>query len=157
METLIAPAINLAILIVMLAYFVRKPLQDFVKGRHTSIKEELKTVKEQLQQAQARNDELSSKLKAMDAEIEVLQSQLTQEVGAIKNRLLTEAQRHSAQIITDARSSADGLYEELRAKIYAEIGLKVIERSELLLKQRITQEDRDRIKKEFVKQVESSQ
>src|SRR3954469_20156344 len=109
MESLLAPIFNLLILIAILVYKLHKPVKDFVSLRHETIRGDLQSVRKELQQAQEKYDEFSSKLKAVDAEIVTLREQGQQETAALKQRILGESRRLSLNIISDAKTAAEGL------------------------------------------------
>lgn len=156
METLVAPLVNLVILIGLMAYYLRQPLRDFAKNRSVSIREELKTAKEELTIAQQKHAEFTSKLKAMDAEIVGLKNQAVQDAGAMKAKIVTEAQKMSANVVSDARNASVTLYSEFKGQMYSELAGRVLERAERILRERLTGDDRARITKEFTNQVEAS-
>lgn len=155
METLIAPSINLGILIVVLAYYLRAPLRAFIAGRHSAVRDEVAKVREMLQQAQDKHNEFSSKLKAIDVEITSLREQAKQDAQATKLRVLSEAQRLSSTIVSDARATAEGAFADLKRQLHVEIGTRAIDRAEALLRDRLTGDDRARIRNEFSSQVEA--
>src|SRR4051812_18986449 len=100
--TLIAPAINLAILVGFLAMKVKQPVKDMVRTRHATLRDELKTVQEKLATSQERYDEFTRKLKAMDAEITALREQAKQDARAAQERISTETKKIAASIVTEA-------------------------------------------------------
>jgi F0F1-type ATP synthase membrane subunit b/b' len=157
METLVAPTINLLCLLGFLAYYLRKPAKDFAKNRSVSIRGELEKVREELRIAQEKHREFSSKLKAMDAEVAALKNQAIQDAQAMKGRISAEAQKMAANIVSDARSASVVLYTEFKDQLYSELGLRVLDRAEKILSERLTGDDRARIRKEFATQVGATQ
>jgi F0F1-type ATP synthase membrane subunit b/b' len=157
MHELIFPTVNLAILIVLLAIYTKAPIRQFVSDRHRTLRDELQSVRELLVRAQSQYDEFTSKLKAMDAEIESLRSQAKQDASAMRSRVTAETQRLSATIVSDARASAQGLYAQLKAELFAEVGGKIVDRAEGLMRDRLTGDDRARIRQEFSSQLERAQ
>jgi F0F1-type ATP synthase membrane subunit b/b' len=157
MQTLIAPVVNLVILIGVMAYYLKQPLKAFAKDRHVSIRTELDTVRDQLRNAQAKHAEFSSKLRAMDAEIAGLKTQALQDAQILKTKVQAEAQRLSGNIIEDAKHAAVVLYAEFKVQLYSELGGHVLDRAEKILRERLTGDDRARIRKEFSNQVETMQ
>jgi F0F1-type ATP synthase membrane subunit b/b' len=136
---------------------LKAPTKNFVAQRHISIRDELQSVREQLRLAQEKYDEFSSKLKAIDAEIGSMREQSKQEANAIKQRLTAEARRGSSLVISDARNAASGLFNDLKGQLYGELSTRVLTRAETILKERLTGDDRARIRQEFSRQVESIQ
>lgn len=156
MQTLIAPLINLLILVALMVYYLREPLKEFAQNRAVSIREDLKTAKEQLTVAQQRYSEFTSKLRAVDAEVVSLKSSATQDAATMKSRIVADAQKISANVVSDARNAAVILYSEFKGQLYSELGGRVLDRAEAILKERLTGADRARIAQEFTNQVETS-
>jgi F-type H+-transporting ATPase subunit b len=153
MRELLFPFLNLVILIVIMVVYLREPLRAFVKTRHESLRDELQRVRTLLSQSQAKYEEFTGKLKAMEAEIVTLRDQAKQDAQSSKTRLIAEAQKLSTAIVNDARASAGGLYSSLRHELSAEVGKRVLDRAESLLKDRLTGDDRVRIRGEFSTQL----
>lgn len=157
METLVAPAINLAILVSILGYYLRQPLKGFVRTRHDTLRDEVERVGNQLKLAQAKFDEFSAKLKAIDAEVAALKEQARQDSEAMKVRVINDAKRLSQTIVTDARSSAQSVYVDLKNDLRRDLANRVLDKAEALLRSRLTGDDRIRIQREFSRQVERIQ
>ncbi|MGK5087232.1 ATP synthase F0 subunit B [Bdellovibrionota bacterium FG-2] len=157
METLISPAINFSILLGVLVYYLRQPLVDFVFNRHNSIRKELLEVRENLLEAQAKYEEFSSKLKSIESQAAVLRQQVHQDAQSARLRILSDAQRAASGVSADARVAAAGLYQELKGALYFELTQCVFTRVEGIIKERLTQEDRTRMREDFSKQVEAAQ
>ncbi len=157
METLVASTFNLVLLLAILFYKLRVPLRDFVEQRHHSIRSDIQTVQNQLRQAQEKYDEFSAKLNAINVEIDVLREQSKQDALAAHHRILSESHKMMGNVISDAKRAADGLYLELKTTLYAELSGKVLDRAEHLLRERLTGDDRVRMREEFSSQVERVQ
>ena len=157
METLIAPFINLLLLVGILVWKVREPLRNFVSARHISLRDELQKTGDQLRQAQERYDEFTAKLKAIEAEISALRDQARQDAEGMKLRVLSDAKRLAALIVSDARLAGETLFSDLRMQLTTEFANRVVEKAEGLLRVRLTGDDRVRIRREFSMQVEQIQ
>jgi F0F1-type ATP synthase membrane subunit b/b' len=157
MESLIAPLINLIVLIGILAYYLRAPLKAFAQERHHTIREELESVRNQLRGAKEKHEEFSSKIRAMDAEVAALKDQTLQDARAVHTKILIEAKTLSGNIVADAKTASRVLYAEFKGQLYSELGNHVLDRAEKLLRERLTGDDKARIRKEFSTQVETIQ
>ena len=153
MNTLIAPAINLGILIVVMVVYLRDPVCQFIEARHRSVGDEIKRVREMLRNSQEKHDEFSAKLKSISVEITALREQAKQDAQATKLRILSESQKTCGSIVSDARSAAEGLYSDLRSRLFSDVGQQVLNRAEVLMRERLTGDDKARIRKEFSSQV----
>jgi F-type H+-transporting ATPase subunit b len=154
MKTLIAPFVNVIILVCFLIYYCRKPLREFVKSRHSFIRDELQRVAEQLRLAQTQYDEFSAKLKAMETEIGQLRQLAQQDGDAMKLKILNDGRRVSGAVVTQARAAAASLFDDLKDEITRELSARVLVRAEAILQQRLQPEDRVQLRKEFVNNME---
>lgn len=157
MSSLIPSFVNFFILVGILAYSLRKPLAEFVKNRHSTLRDELAQVRQELQTAQEKYEEFSNKLKALNSEVAVLTEQTQQDTVAMAQRIASDSKRVSAQVIADAKNIADTLVADLRKDLYIELSSKVLARAEEILRDRLTHDDQARIQKEFSQQVEGIQ
>lgn len=154
MATLVWPAINLAVLVGIIGYLTRKPLKQFMKERRENVGAELIRVRELLQSARAKYDEFTAKLKAVDAEVTSLKAQIQSDATASKDRIVSSARSSSGAIVSDAKANADSVFKDLKNDLRAELGGRVIDRAEAILVDRLTGDDRARIRQEFSTEVE---
>ena len=155
--SLIAPFFNVTVLVGVLVYFLRKPISDFVSSRHAGLRDEVQRVSEQLRQSQSQFEEFSAKLKAIHAEISALREQAKQDAEATRARVVNDAKKLSAVILSDAKSSADAAFGDLKTQLRTELANRVLERAEALLRERLTSDERVRIRREFSSQLEKVQ
>jgi F0F1-type ATP synthase membrane subunit b/b' len=156
MRTLVLPFLNLAILVAIIVYKARGPFQELLLRRHESTRDGLRSVRDRLKGAHGKYEEFSAKLKTIDAEIAVLREQSHQDAQASRQRIAQEAQRLSAALAVDARSAAGSLFVDLRAQLRRELGERILERAEALLKARLTPENRGKIRREFSQALKGS-
>lgn len=157
MGGLVAPTINLAILIGILFYYLRDPVRAHVRDRHLTLRQEIDRVQELFRNAKSQHEEFTAKMNAIAAETTALREQMAQEAAAARQRLISDAQRLSMSIVSDARSAAQGLYAELKTQLSSELGSRIIDRAEAILRERLTGDDRMRIRQEFSREVETVQ
>ena len=157
MSTLIMPFINLAILLTFLGWKLKGPAREFVSGRHATLRDELASVREKLADAKSKLEEAGARLKAVEAEKAQLREEIRNQAKQTRTRIVAEAQRLAQQIVTDAHASAHSLAADFKAQLIDEMGQKILDRAEAMLRERVTRDDRVRIRQEFSRQVESSQ
>lgn len=157
MKALIWPIINVATLVGILVYTTRAPLREFLKTRRKSIGEELIRVRELMESAKTKYEEFTAKLKAIDAEVLSLNEQVRSDAERMRSRILADAKQNAGSIVSDARTSANALYGDLKNELRVELGMRVLARAEKLLVERLTGDDRVRIRREFSTQVERIQ
>lgn len=156
-SALALPAFNLAVLIGILVYFLRAPIRNMVQQRHENLRSELDAVREQLHAAQARHAELSAKLGAIDSELRSIREEGRQDAERLGKQLAEDAKRNAASIVSDAQAASKNLFNDLRAQLYNELGERVLNRAETMIRDRLTGEDRTKIRQDFARQLESVQ
>jgi len=154
MKHLLISTFNFSIFTAILVYLTRKPLMDFVAERKVLLARDLDDVRDRLRSAREKFDEYSAKLKAIDAEIAGYQQRTRAEAASTHAKIISEAKQTAGTVISDARTFSSAKMGELKAEISADLGAKVVERAEALLKQRLTKDDRVRLRKEFSSELE---
>lgn len=153
MHELLWPALNFLALIGMVSFYVRKPAKDFIEQRHLTLKQEVQGVRKSLKAAQDQADDLRAKMKSLDVEVAAIRDQGIQQAQALKLKTLSEAQRLSGVIVSDARNVADGLYGDLKMQLLREVGEKVTMRAEKMLQSRLTHDEKAKIRGDFSKSL----
>ena len=149
MKELILPAVNLGLLVAFFTYKLKTPVRDFIRVRAQTIRQAIQDARDLLATAQAKYQEFSAKLKAIDSEVTSLQAGARKDAEDRSARIVSGAKQLSGVILSDARSISQGLFEELRSDLRVELGRKVIERAERMLQQKLTGDDRVRLRREF--------
>ncbi len=144
---------NLAVLVGILFYYLKKPLRDWVFQRHHSTKKELEDVANLLKQAQKDTQDLQIKLRTLDQEVAALHEQYRSDAIEASARVLKEAQQLSSRIVADSSTAAQAMISDLRQQMLTEIGNRVLDRAETLLRDKLTRDDRVRIRQEFSQQM----
>ena len=157
MESLFWSTFNLLILVGFLVYKLRSPLREFVSQRHVLLRNEIQSVSDQLKNAEEKFEEFSARLKSVQNEASALREQSKQDASAMQQRILQDARRNAGIIVGDSKTVANGLYSQMASQLYSELSHRVLERGEKLLRERLTGDDRVRIRQEFSRQVESMQ
>ena len=153
MKELILPFFNFSILVGLLVYKGRKPVRDFVQGRHNEIAQQVQQASQGRADAEAKDRDAEAKLAGYEAERVSLQNQFASEAVSVKSRVLAEAQKLNARMISDARTTAEAMTKELKTELKAELASSVVSRAEALLTERLTQSDRVRMTEEFSAQM----
>lgn len=154
-SSLLYPFINFAILAGGLFFLLKNPTKSYVRGRHTSLKDELEQTQTKLTGAQRQYQEYSQRLSSMDAEITNLVQTVRTEAESAKVRILTDARRAADQIVIDSKRSAESMLAEFKNQVRVDLANQVITRTEAILKTKMTGDVREALKKDFSKQVES--
>jgi F-type H+-transporting ATPase subunit b len=152
---LVFAAINLGLLIALLVWKTKQPLRDYVAQRAEKLRHEVQSVSELLQKAKIQNEEFTAKLKAIDAEVISMRQTAQAEAEASKKRLIEDARRLAQVIVSDAKRAAEAAGHDLKIQLRAELANKVVQTAEAQIRQKLTGDDRARMRREFSRQVET--
>lgn len=153
-EELLFQLLNLGILLGAIIYFARKPVLEYFQGRHAQIKGDLETAAALLTEAEERNAEIQSKLAALQAEVEELQSQARTRAEEESQRILAEAQRSADRIQADATAAIDQELLRAQRELRAEAAGLAVDMAADILSQQVGDADRARLLDEFISRVE---
>lgn len=153
MEELKYQIINFVCFIVVLVYFVRKPLLDSIAKRHTDIKAAVEEARAQRVAAEKKLKELESKINALEAETATILSRATTDAEQMKNKIIEDAKKNAARMIADAESTAAGAVQDQKNEIKAEVVDKAIALAEKMIREKLSTDDQKRIVTEFGKAV----
>ncbi len=103
-------AVNFVIFVGLLVYFLRRPLKDFLANRRLSISSQLDESERLKTEAQARFDELDSRIAAFD-----------QEIADMLARVKTECELERGKAIANANAGAEMLREAAERGVAKEL------------------------------------
>ena len=147
--------LNFAILVGVLVWFAKKPLQEFLRKRTELIEKTLQEAKEARELAQEALAEIEERLKLKDREIEEILSRSRLSADKEKELLIQQGEQMGEKLLEQARNNID--YELGRAKesIKAEAVKIAMELAEKKLKERLTKEEQIRLIEESLARMET--
>ncbi|MDH3520117.1 MAG: ATP synthase F1 subunit delta [Myxococcales bacterium] len=98
--------LNVLMLLALLLYFARKPIQNFFSERRNRIRDEIKQASELRREAEERHSKWQRRLVDLEAELESIR-------GAARER----AEREREQILADARAAAQRIQSDAHMAI----------------------------------------
>ena len=101
--------LNFVLLFGGLAYLLRKPMGQFLKGRSVSIEKELKEAKESREEASGRLASVEARLSALDQDVEKLRLEAEEEGRTLHERIIEEARQDAERLKQFARQEIDSL------------------------------------------------
>jgi F0F1-type ATP synthase membrane subunit b/b' len=156
-KTLAFQFANLIIFVSIIYRFAKAPFLEFVKNRSLTLREQITEAKAKLQSAQEQYQEYRARLESMGAEVAALRSQNTQDVAAVTARIREDAAKQSQRIVAEARVAREASLEAAKGRLVGELGNLVLSRAEALIQERLTGDQRARIRREFSNQLEQIQ
>jgi len=151
---LIWRVINTVVLIVVLVYFLRKPLSTFFKERTAQIEKDLEEARAQRDKAELTVKEYEAKIAAMDKELRKMHAELGQAAQLEKDKVLANAQRMAAAVTEAARIAAEQEVRKAKVALQNEAVELAIQTAETLIREKIVEADHRRIVEDYLAKVE---
>lgn len=153
---LIPNFINFGILVGFLGYKLNQPFKNFVATRHSTIRTELGTVREQIKISQKQSADIDSKLKNFEGEVNQIRTQLAAEAKTTREKIVSNAKHQAQNIVQDAKTSSNTVLGEFQSGLVKEYGLRVINMAEKKVRSQVKQEHQSSIRRAFTTQMEMS-
>jgi F-type H+-transporting ATPase subunit b len=147
-------ALNLAILLAVLVYFARKPLQNFFAERRDQIRGDLDEAARLYEEAENRNREWQRKLADLQREVDQIRVDGRRRAEEDREAILAEAEAAAERIHRDAAAAVDHELRRAQGELRKEAALLATELAERILRERIGDADRERLIDEFITRVE---
>jgi len=145
--------LNFAVMFGLLAYFVTKPIRKGLSGRREEIAKTLEQAHKAQADAEAKFAEYDAKLSRAAVEIEEITANLQQEGKKERDKILAEAKETAAKIKADAQKTAAHEISKAQGALQKEAVRLAVKIADDLLKGKISDEDQDRLVKEYTEKV----
>jgi len=153
---LLFPILNLLILVAVLVYFGRKPILAFFADRRLQIRDDLQKAEGLKAEAEERFSTWQQKLADLDAELEGIRAGSRERAEAERKQILADATATAERIKADATAAIEQELRRSRAILHEEASDLAVELAGDLLRQQVTDSDRDRLVTEFIERIERS-
>ncbi len=153
---LLFPVLNFALLVGVIFYFARKPVQTFFAERRRAIHDELERAAELQRQAEERYAKWQRRLVDLERELEGIRRTSRERAEAERLHILADARSSAARIEQTARTAIEQELRRARAQLRDEASELAVELAAGLLRDQVTQADRDRLLDEFIARVEQT-
>ncbi|HTY22332.1 MAG TPA: ATP synthase F0 subunit B [Desulfomonilaceae bacterium] len=145
--------INAVALVGLLIYFLRKPLAKFFSERKAQISKDLEDAKQQRERAEALVREYEAKLAGMEKELEKLRDELRKSADAESAKITINAEKMSASMVEAAKMAAEQEVRKAKAALKSEAVALAVQLAETLIREKINDEDRKKIVKDYLDKV----
>ncbi|MFA5353677.1 MAG: ATP synthase F0 subunit B [Thermodesulfovibrionales bacterium] len=143
--------VNFAILVIILAVFVTKPLKAFLQQRKELIEKAISEAREAKELAARALAEVEERLKVKDSELEEIISSARRSGEKEKDRLVEEGERLKEKILLQAKTNIDFDLKKAKEEIKAEAVQAAMDLAEEKIKGKLTKEDQERLLQESLK------
>ncbi len=153
-KPLIYAGINFLILILVLGYFLRKPVKEFFASRAALIKKNIELSQALRNEAAKKYAEYEARLKGIEAEMSRLIAQLKKDGNLEKERILRAAQEQMVGLGETSKRVMDQEIRRAKEELKEEAAALAASLAEELVRKNITPEDQRRLLEEYLERME---
>jgi F-type H+-transporting ATPase subunit b len=145
--------VNFAIIASVVVYFSRKPIRDFFANRSAEIAKAIQDSREARERAVAALADLEQKIKGMEAETGRMVADAQARGEKDKKTLVEEGRKVAQDVQAQVKQGIDSELSKAKAALAAEASLLALDLAEGRIKQKMNNQDQERIVKEYISKV----
>lgn len=145
-----APPLGLAIMnfaafFMLLVWKGGPPISNYLRSRHTSIKEALEEGKRLREEAAAQLEEYGAKIKGVEAEVDALIADVRASAEGEKKRIIEQAEAQAELMRKNAEAQIAAEVSRARAELETEVMKAALAAAEALLRDKATNADHQKL------------
>jgi F-type H+-transporting ATPase subunit b len=148
------PILNFVLLVAVIGYFAGKPIREFFNARRATIQDDLHTAAEFRREAEARYAKWQRKLVDLEAELDQIRATSRERAEAEREKIIADANAAAERIRTEATAAIEQELRRSREVLSEEAANLAVELAGNLLREHVTNADRDRLVTEFIERIE---
>ncbi len=156
LQSFIWPAVNLVILLAVLVYFARKPLQAYFEKRRSDIAGELQSSADELATAESTYAKWQRRMIDLESELDEIRATSRQRAETERERIIQDAHATAERIQRDATAAVELELRRAREILREEATQLAIDLAAERLSREVTDADRDRLVDEFIDLIAST-
>ena len=146
--------INMLLFIGVLGWLIGGPIKKALADRGAGIKKASDEARERRTKADQVASDIQARLAQLEEEVRSIAERAQQEGERQKRDLIAAAETEAAKILASARTEVDNKLKTARRELTEYAGQLASERAEQIMRERMTDEDRARIFRESLREVE---
>jgi F-type H+-transporting ATPase subunit b len=149
----IASLINFAILVGVLVWFGRKPLQGFLLARRHAVEEGMAEGARIKEEAEAKFREYSARLAQLDSEVNKLRTEIRDAADKEKARILEESENRVKRLKQETERLIEQQIQQLHSDVMREVVDTAVSTAETVLRDKLNTQDQQRLAREYLVQI----
>ena len=145
--------VNFIALLVLLIYFLAKPIGNALAGRQQQVIDELESLQEKRDIAERSYKDFESRLAGMEKEMEVVVERAIAQAENEKAKILEDAEQAAEDIKRQAEAAVQAEIVEAKRKLRDEIADQAAAMAEELIVKNLTPEDQVKITEQYLERV----
>jgi F-type H+-transporting ATPase subunit b len=148
-----AKVLNFAVLAIVLFLVLRKPASAALNGRIKGIADELEDLETRKAEVEKQLAEYNRKMAALDKESEQIIAEYIRQGEDAKARILKEAESTAEKLKDQAKKNIEHEFKQAKLTLQTEIVEKALAKAEQAIKDKVTDQDQDRLVDEYLEKV----
>jgi F-type H+-transporting ATPase subunit b len=144
---------NMLLFIGVLVYFAGGPVKKAFAERSAAIKQAAEDARERREKADRMAGDIQARLSAIEAEVRAIHERAQAEGERQKRELIAAAEAESQKILANARNEVDNRLKHARTELTEFAGQLASERAEQILREKITDQDQQKLFAESLREV----
>jgi ATP synthase F0 subunit b len=145
--------LNLFLFIGLLVYFVRRPLSESLVARREAIRRDLMRAQEERNAAQAKWEEVESRLARLNAEAEAVRAQSQRDAAAERERIARATEEEMRKLREQAQREIESAGKVARQELRRQAAEESVRLAEEMIRRDIRPEDEARLIGEYVEEL----
>ena len=137
--------LNLFVFVMVLAYFLRRPLTEAFRARRATIRRDLMRAQEEKNAAMAKLEEVEARLARLDAEVEGIRAQSAREAADERERLRVATEAEIQKLREQARREIESAGKAVRQELREFTAEQSVSLAEKIIRQDMRAEDDTRL------------
>lgn len=147
---------NFILLFGGLAYYLRRPLREFLQARARGIEEGLASGKRAQEEAKEKMSAIEAQLARLDEDIDGLRQQAARESEEERRRIVDSSHAEAERIVAVARREIEGLQRTARVELKAHVARLAVDLAEERLKKDLEPSQNQRLVSRFVRSLKQT-
>jgi F-type H+-transporting ATPase subunit b len=139
-----------------LFFLLRKPLSQALGGRVKGIEDQLSELEAQKAEAEKKLAEYNQKFAQLEKETEGIVAEYVRQGEDAKVRILKEAEAAADKLQAQAQKNIESEIQRVKVRLQAEILDKALAKAEVLVKEKVTGDDQEKLVDEYLAKVVAS-
>jgi F-type H+-transporting ATPase subunit b len=153
---MIARAINFAILVGALVYFLKSPIAAHLASRITQIRQDLVTAADLKKSASAQLAEIQQRMAALPGELDTLRRQGAEDVTSERQRMSRLAEHERTRLLEQTRREIDMRLRVAKRELTEHAAQLAVQVAEQRIKRTITADDQIRLVDRYASQLKEA-
>jgi F-type H+-transporting ATPase subunit b len=146
-------AVNFAILVGALVFFLKKPISSFLSDRSEQLRKSIEDAARAREEASAKLAAVEGRMARLGDEIAEMNRKMDAEAGDEARRIREAAQAEIERVRTQAQFAADQEVKKARMELRKEAADLATRAAEEIVKKAITPEDQERLARENIEKI----